>query len=94
MTQSRKFDPAGRFIRRYLPQLAALPDEAIHAPWLADRADLAAAGVRLGENYRSRSWTTRARTRTLARFGRAARRALLGAERGTAAGWRRVGQVV
>ena len=34
VTQSEKFDPAGKFIRRYLPQLARLDDKAIHAPWL------------------------------------------------------------
>ena len=33
VTQSRKFDPQGKFIRRYLPQLAGLDDKAIHAPW-------------------------------------------------------------
>ena len=41
-------EPEVRFrwtpIRRYLPQLAALPDAAIHAPRLADPAVLAAAG--------------------------------------------------
>lgn len=35
VTQSEKFDPHGRFIRRYLPQLAALDARAIHAPWRA-----------------------------------------------------------
>jgi deoxyribodipyrimidine photo-lyase len=35
ISQSERFDPEGRFIRRYLPQLAALPDKLIHAPWLA-----------------------------------------------------------
>ncbi len=34
VTQSEKFDSAGKFIRRYLPQLQTLDDKAIHAPWL------------------------------------------------------------
>ncbi|MFL6659696.1 MAG: cryptochrome/photolyase family protein [Massilia sp.] len=36
ITQSEKFDAAGKFIRRYLPQLTHLSDKAIHAPWLAE----------------------------------------------------------
>lgn len=33
-TQSEKFDPKGTFIRRYLPELAKLPDRYLHTPWL------------------------------------------------------------
>ncbi|MDB5801376.1 MAG: deoxyribodipyrimidine photolyase [Rhodocyclales bacterium] len=33
VTQSERFDPHGKFIRRYLPELAKLPDRYIHAPW-------------------------------------------------------------
>ncbi len=51
ISQSKKFDPQGRFIRRYLPQLAALPDAALHAPWLASPLELAMAGVTLGSGY-------------------------------------------
>ena len=33
VTQSEKFDPQGVFIRRYLPELASVPEKYIHAPW-------------------------------------------------------------
>ncbi len=51
VTQSERFDPEGKFIRRYLPQLAKLPSAAIHAPWAAKPLELEAAGVRLGVTY-------------------------------------------
>ncbi len=51
VSQSEKFDPQGRFIRRYLPALASLPDAALHAPWQARPVDLTAAGVVLGRDY-------------------------------------------
>ena len=69
MTQSRKFDPDGRFIRRYLPQLARLDAKGIHAPWEADAKVLAAAGVDLGHDYPLPIVShALARERTLARY--------------------------
>jgi deoxyribodipyrimidine photo-lyase len=72
VTQSERHDPAGRFIRRYLPELAALPDALIHAPWLAREVDLAAAGLELGRQY-PRPIVDHAseRTRTLERYAAA-----------------------
>ncbi|MDW5443577.1 deoxyribodipyrimidine photo-lyase [Polaromonas sp. SM01] len=50
-SQSEKFDADGKFIRKYVPQLARLPTAALHSPWLASPAELAAAGVVLGQDY-------------------------------------------
>ena len=49
--QSEKFDPDGTYIRRYVPELADVPDEHLHEPWL--RAGRGPAGL-----PGSRSWTT------------------------------------
>ncbi len=49
--QGEKFDPAGRYVRRWVPELRALPDRWLHAPWTAPSAVLAEAGVRLGHTY-------------------------------------------
>ena len=51
VSQSEKFDAEGKFIRRYLPQLAKLPNKALHAPWTAKPLELQMAGVALGQNY-------------------------------------------
>jgi deoxyribodipyrimidine photo-lyase len=51
VTQSQRFDAQGKFIRRYVPELAGLSDKAIHAPWLAGAIELASAEVHLGKNY-------------------------------------------
>lgn len=51
VSQSQKFDAEGKFIRRYVPELAKLPTDALHAPWLAKPIELAGAGLRLGVDY-------------------------------------------
>jgi deoxyribodipyrimidine photo-lyase len=48
VTQGRKFDPGGDYVRAFLPALARLPARFIHAPWEAPAEVLAAAGVKLG----------------------------------------------
>jgi len=49
--QGRKFDPDGRYVRRWCPELAKLPTPYVHAPFEAPRQVLEAAGVVLGQNY-------------------------------------------
>jgi deoxyribodipyrimidine photo-lyase len=51
VTQSERFDAAGRFIRRYVPELAALDDSQIHAPWRVPDAAQKALGVVIGRDY-------------------------------------------
>jgi deoxyribodipyrimidine photo-lyase len=51
VTQSERFDPQGKFIRRYLPELKNLPDKFIHAPWTLPPLDAAARNFVLGRDY-------------------------------------------
>ena len=51
VTQSRRFDPAGDYIRTWVPELASLDGKAIHAPWEVPPLELVAAGVELGSTY-------------------------------------------
>lgn len=51
VTQSQKFDPDGTYIRRWLPELARVGTEHIHAPWMAPKQALDAVGVHLGHDY-------------------------------------------
>jgi deoxyribodipyrimidine photo-lyase len=49
--QGERFDPAGEYVRRWCPELAALPSRHIHQPWSAPESVLRGAGVRLGLDY-------------------------------------------
>ena len=49
--QGEKFDPTGSYVRRWIPELAKLPDEWIHKPSLAPGPILARAGIHLGTTY-------------------------------------------
>ena len=49
--QGEKFDPAGDYVRRFVPELARLPASVIHRPWEADAATLRQAGIELGRDY-------------------------------------------
>lgn len=67
--QGRRFDPEGRFVARWCPELARLPAGAMHAPWEASPLEREAAGVRLGRDYpRPCVDHSKARAEAIARF--------------------------
>jgi deoxyribodipyrimidine photo-lyase len=49
--QGEKFDPEGAYVRKWVPEIATLPDRFIHRPWKASPVELAAAGIELGKTY-------------------------------------------
>ena len=51
LSQSKKHDPDGAYIRRWVPELAGLPTKHLHAPWQAPADVLRQSGVVLGETY-------------------------------------------
>jgi deoxyribodipyrimidine photo-lyase len=51
VTQGEKFDPDGAYVRRFVPEIASVPDKFLHAPWTAPPDILQRAGVRLGVTY-------------------------------------------
>ncbi len=51
LAQGEKFDPSGRYVRRFVPELQELPDKYLHRPWQAPQTVLKNAGVVLGTTY-------------------------------------------
>jgi deoxyribodipyrimidine photo-lyase len=51
VTQSEKFDAQGKFIRRYVPELATCPDKYIHAPWTLPASEQQLLSFVIGKNY-------------------------------------------
>jgi deoxyribodipyrimidine photo-lyase len=69
VSQSEKFDPDGKFITRYLPQLAGFDAKEIHAPWLVPPLRQQQAGCVIGTDYPAPIVDhAQARERTLARY--------------------------
>ena len=69
VAQSQKFDPEGRFIKRYLPQLGNFTPQEIHAPWRVPAERQRQAGCVIGVDYPAPIVDhDAARRRTLARY--------------------------
>ncbi len=67
--QGERFDRAGDYVRRWVPELSALPDKYIHQPWKAPRDVLLSADVHLGKTYPKPVIDhTRGRNRALAAY--------------------------
>jgi deoxyribodipyrimidine photo-lyase len=72
VTQSERFDAEGRFIRKYVPELAKVQGKFIHAPWTLGAAEQQAAGCVIGRDYPAPVVDHDvARKLTLERYGRA-----------------------
>ncbi len=51
VTQGKKFDPEGVYVRTYVPEISNLPNNHIHNPWQAPDNILTVANVTLGQTY-------------------------------------------
>jgi deoxyribodipyrimidine photo-lyase len=51
--QGQKFDPHGDYVRRWFPELAAVPKAYIHTPWEMPADVQAQVGCRIGKDYPS-----------------------------------------
>ena len=51
VSQGKKFDPEGEYIRRFVPELVKLPVQFLFSPWEAPIEVLDRAGISLGETY-------------------------------------------
>lgn len=48
-----KFDPEGRYVKTYLPELARIPPRYLHCPWTAPSSLLDNAGIGKDSPYRN-----------------------------------------
>ena len=51
VSQGEKFDKEGRYVRRWVPEIAQLPNKYLHKPWEAPPLTLLEAGIVLGRDY-------------------------------------------
>ncbi|MEO1079105.1 MAG: deoxyribodipyrimidine photo-lyase [Pseudomonadota bacterium] len=51
ITQGEKFDKSGGYVRRWVPEIADLPNKYLHSPWETPADILEHTGIVLGEHY-------------------------------------------
>ena len=51
VSQGQRHDPSGAYVRRWLPELARLPDRWIHQPWALPERERRATGFTPGRDY-------------------------------------------
>ncbi len=51
LTQARKFDPRGEYVRAQLPELRRVPERFVHAPWTLPPLEQQACGCVIGRDY-------------------------------------------
>ncbi|NEP15915.1 MAG: DASH family cryptochrome [Leptolyngbya sp. SIO4C1] len=49
--QSKDYDPEGKYVKHWLPELQKVPIKKIHTPWKLDREEQKRCGVQLGVDY-------------------------------------------
>ena len=77
VSQGKKFDPRGDYVRRYLPELRKVPAQFIHEPWLMPLDVQQAAGAIIGRDYPGPMVDhSKVRIQTLAAYKTASRREL------------------
>jgi len=70
MTQQRRHDPDGEYVRRWVPELRDVPLGKLAEPWTMSAEEQAAAGCRIGEDYPAPIVDHgRERERAIARYG-------------------------
>ena len=51
VVQGHKFDPDGKYVRKYIPEIASLPNKYLFSPWEASEVILKQSGIELGSTY-------------------------------------------
>ncbi len=49
--QGEKFDPHGEYVRKWVPEIATLPDAYIHKPWMTPSIILQSSKIEIGKTY-------------------------------------------
>jgi deoxyribodipyrimidine photo-lyase len=72
VAQGKKYDPQGDYVRRWVPELASVPDRFIHEPWKMPVQTQQSVGCVIGQNYSNPIVDhARARERALAAYAKA-----------------------